>query len=101
MVEVQAKHDGFVTGIDPLEIGLSAVAMGAGRTRADQAVDPVVGIELEVQRGSRVEKGEALARLYVRKPGDAEAILPRVQAAFRIGEAREPVPPLVLSRIGA
>jgi pyrimidine-nucleoside phosphorylase len=101
MVEVQAERDGFVTGIDPLEIGLSAVAMGAGRTRADQAVDPAVGIELEVERGSRVNRGDALARLYVRKPGDAEPILARVQAAFRIGEAAEAVPPLVISRIGA
>ena len=62
MVEVQADRDGYVTGIDPLEIGLSAVAMGAGRTRADHAVDPAVGIELEVTRGSRVERGAALAR---------------------------------------
>ncbi len=101
MVEVQADRDGYVTGIDPLEIGLSAVAMGAGRTRADQAVDPAVGIELEVTRGSRVERGAALARLYVRKPSDAAAILPRIQAAFRIGDAAEPVPSLVISRVGA
>ncbi|MEO7328249.1 MAG: thymidine phosphorylase [Minicystis sp.] len=100
-VEVQAERAGYVIGIDPLEIGLSAVAMGAGRTRADQAVDPAVGIELEVTRGTRVEKGALLARLCVRKTSDADAILPRVRAAFRIGDAAEPVPPLVISRVGA
>ena len=32
-VEVRASRSGVVTAIDPLEIGLSAVSMGAGRTR--------------------------------------------------------------------
>ncbi len=97
-IPVTASEDGVVAEIDPLEIGLVAVAMGAGRTRADQAVDPVVGLELEVARGDRVAKGQPLAVLHVRSREQAEAVRERVAKAFRVGE-RKDVPPLVLARI--
>ncbi len=100
VVEVEAPWSGFVTGIDALEIGLAGVAMGAGRTRADQKVDPAVGIELAVARGERVERGAALARVYVRRVEDAEVVRARVRAAFTLGERAEAVPALVLGRIG-
>jgi pyrimidine-nucleoside phosphorylase len=100
VVPIEAETGGFVTAIDALEMGLAGVAMGAGRTRADQAVDPAVGIELAVARGDRVERGSVLARLFVRKPEDAEAVHGRVRGAFTLGERAEPTPSLVLGRIG-
>ncbi|MEP7123963.1 MAG: thymidine phosphorylase [Byssovorax sp.] len=100
-VGILAERSGFVHGIDPLEIGLAAVAMGAGRTRADQAVDPVVGIELEVTRGDAIEAGAPLAHLHVRHADDADKVLARVRAAFQIGAERVAPPALVLARIGA
>jgi pyrimidine-nucleoside phosphorylase len=100
-VAILAERGGFITGVDPLEIGLAAVAMGAGRTRADQAVDPVVGIELEVARGDAIAAGAALAHLHVRHARDAEAVLARVLAAFQISAEKQPIPELVLARIGA
>jgi pyrimidine-nucleoside phosphorylase len=99
-VPVEADAGGVVTGIDALEIGLAAVAMGAGRTRADQKVDPAVGIELAVARGERVERGALLAKLYVRKTEHAEGVLARVRGAFTVGARAQAVPGLVLGRIG-
>ncbi len=99
-IAILAERGGFVTGIDPLEIGLCAVAMGAGRTRADQAVDPVVGIELAAVRGDAIEAGAPLAHLHVRRAEDAEAVLARVRSAFQIGAKAEAIPALVLARIG-
>ena len=100
VVPVEAPRAGVITGIDALEIGLAGVAMGAGRTRADQKVDPAVGIQLDVARGDRVERGAELARLYVRKAEDAEVVRARVRGAFRIGEQAEAAVPLVIGRIG-
>jgi pyrimidine-nucleoside phosphorylase len=99
-VDVEAPSSGFVTGIDALEIGLAGVAMGAGRTRADQKVDPAVGIELSVARGDRVERGASLAKVFVRRPEDAEAVRARVRSAFTLGEQAEAAPALILGRIG-
>lgn len=98
-VIVPAEHEGFVASIDPLELGLTAVAMGAGRTRADQPVDHAVGIEVLAPRGTKVNRGQSLARLHVRTHAAGEALLHRVQQAFRIAHAPEAPGPLVLGRI--
>jgi len=99
VVTVKAASAGFVAGIDGLEMGLSAVTLGAGRTRADQAVDPAVGIVVRAPFGSRVEAGAPLADLHVRTEAQARLVHDRVRAAFRI-EASAPAPkPLVLERI--
>ncbi|MBL8608473.1 MAG: thymidine phosphorylase [Myxococcales bacterium] len=99
VVDVPSPTAGFLVDIDALELGLTAVAMGAGRTRADQAVDPVVGIELQKKPGDAVAAGEPLAKLLVREDAHAHAVIDRVRAAFRVGAERPTLPPLVLARI--
>jgi pyrimidine-nucleoside phosphorylase len=83
-VEVPAPRRGVVGAIDALEIGLTSVALGAGRTRADQAVDHAVGIELCRKPGDPVEEAEPLARLYLRPGQASEQALERVARAFTI-----------------
>jgi pyrimidine-nucleoside phosphorylase len=95
--DVRAPHAGHVVSIDAHEIGLCAVALGAGRTRADQGVDHAVGLELLKRPGDAVERGEPLVRLHARRPEpEVEA---RVRDAFRIGPRRPKPRPLVLDRI--
>ena len=88
--------------VDALEIGLAAVAMGAGRTRADQAVDPAVGIFVERSRATRVARGEPLARL-VRPPALGRRGPSPSACARRSRSAanRAPTRPLVLDRLAA
>ena len=99
-VDVLADAAGVVTAIDALEIGLSAVAMGAGRTRADQDVDHAVGIELCCRRGEPIEAGQPLAVLHVHDPEASDEIAVRVRKAFTLdpdGAAEEP--PTILESI--
>jgi pyrimidine-nucleoside phosphorylase len=98
-VHVLAETSGFVTGIDALTVGLAGVAMGAGRTRADQAVDFGVGVTLGKKPGERAEKGDVLATLHLRKGQDLDGLKARVASAFTLGEAPPPVLPLVVGRI--
>ena len=81
LFEVRASRAGFVTSIDALAVGLTGVAMGAGRTRADQPVDPSVGIALEVGLGDAVTSGQVLARLFLRDAKDAAALVARLTPA--------------------
>jgi pyrimidine-nucleoside phosphorylase len=97
--EVLAPRAGFVGSIDAREVGLAAVALGAGRTRADQPVDLAVGIELLAKPGDAVKKGAPLARLHVRVP--APHVADQVLAAFRVTPRRPRPTPLVLERIAA
>jgi pyrimidine-nucleoside phosphorylase len=98
-VAIESPTDGFVIGVDALAVGLAAVAMGAGRTRADQKVDPAVGIYVDAKPGSRVTKGQPLARLRVRSRVDAAPIAERVAAAFTLAGAAPAPRPLLLGRI--
>jgi len=98
-VAVLAPKSGFVRGIDPFELGSIAIELGAGRTRADQAVDPAAGIELGAQRGERVERGAPLAWLHTRERAELRALTQRTQRAFDIGPTRSRPGPLVLERI--
>jgi pyrimidine-nucleoside phosphorylase len=98
-VVVKAPRSGFVAGIDALALGLAGVAMGAGRTRADQKVDPAVGIEIERKPGEAVERGEVVARLAVRDRSAGEAIAARVANAFRYDETAPAVEPLVIGQV--
>jgi pyrimidine-nucleoside phosphorylase len=88
-----------VVDVDPLALGLAAVAMGAGRTRADQAVDPVVGIELAVAPGDGVDRGSVLAVLHVRDAKDVEAVRARVAGAFTVADRAPLERPLVLGAV--
>jgi thymidine phosphorylase len=98
-IEIEAARAGFVTRIDAREIGLAAVSMGAGRSRADQNIDPAVGIEILKKPGDRVKQGTPLARLHTRGPApDAAA---RVRASFCIGPFQPKAAALVLDRIAA
>jgi thymidine phosphorylase len=96
---VTARSKGFVATIDALEIGLAAVAMGAGRTRSDQRIDPSLGICIDAVPGARVAEGAPLARLFTPKP--TPELEDRVRAAFAIEDlAQAPGPrPLVIGRV--
>jgi thymidine phosphorylase len=98
-VQVVSPRSGFVTDIDALAVGLAGVAMGAGRTRADQAVDPGVGITLAKKPGDAVSAGEALATLHLREGQDQGALVERIRSAFVVGDAAPTARPLVVGRV--
>ena len=93
-----ASRTGFVSECDAYVLGMSGIALGAGRTRADQAVDPSAGIELCAQRGERVERGQPLALIHARSKALAKSEAARVEQAFRIESRKPRTRPLVLER---
>ena len=97
VTEVNASRDGFISGVDALEIGRAAVAMGAGRARADDVVDPCVSIEVLAKPGDRVAEGNVLARVYLHRA--RPEIDARIAAAFSLADAPPPPAALVLGRI--
>ena len=99
IVEVRAPRGGFVADIDALAIGLAGVAMGAGRTRADQKVDPAVGIEIDAKPGEAVQVGQVVARVFVRTQSAADAVLERIAGAFSYADAAPSPKPLVIDRL--
>jgi pyrimidine-nucleoside phosphorylase len=100
-VEVRAPRGGFVSDINALEIGLTGVAMGAGRTRADQQVDHAVGIELDAKPGDAVKEGQVVARIFVRSASIAGPFATRVGNAYSYADAEPAKHPLVIARLSS
>ncbi|MBM4358370.1 MAG: thymidine phosphorylase [Deltaproteobacteria bacterium] len=98
-VPVNAARAGLVTAIDALELGLTAVDMGAGRKRVEQAVDPAVGIELVAKTGDAVAAGAPLCYLHVHEEAAAAQWSQRIQGAFSLGDLAPPPRPLVIDAI--
>lgn len=75
--EIKAPCDGFIVRTDAEKIGLSSVALGAGRKTKDSPVDYSAGIILSKKTGDAVKRGEVVARLYANSEecfADAEGI---------------------------
>jgi pyrimidine-nucleoside phosphorylase len=98
---VEPDRDGYLDAIEPVAIGRAAAALGAGRERLEDEIDPAVGIELLAQVGDEVHRGEPVARILARDDGDAERAATRVRAALTIADAPVEPPPLIHHVIGA
>jgi pyrimidine-nucleoside phosphorylase len=101
-VEVAAEARGVVQAIDAEAIGLAGMALGAGRARLEDRVDPAAGLVLHRKVGDPVEAGETIATLHVgRAPLEApEAVAARVRGAYQVGAEPVPAEPLIRERIG-
>jgi pyrimidine-nucleoside phosphorylase/thymidine phosphorylase len=99
--EVVAPAAGVVEAIDAEAVGLAAMALGAGRSRLEDRVDPAAGIEVRKKVGDPVAAGEPIATLHLgAAPLESpEAVAARLRAAWRIGAGPASRQPLVHERI--
>ncbi len=77
-----ASKSGYIDRIDAENIGLAALHTGAGRTFAEQDVDPDAGIRFHKRSGDEVEKGEAIASLYMGNQGSKEQVYAYMEKAI-------------------
>ncbi|MDX2193752.1 MAG: thymidine phosphorylase [Gemmatimonadales bacterium] len=84
--EVRAHAGGMICEVAPKPLGLAVVALGGGRSRVEDRIDPAVGIELRARPGDTLARGDLLATIHARTPADAEAAEAAVRAAIRYGD---------------
>ena len=82
---VAAPHDGVVTRLGALDIGVAALELGAGRRIKDEPIDHAVGILCFAKRGDTVLAGDDLAEVHARDDAAAERAAAAVLAAYEIG----------------
>lgn len=63
-MDVFAPQAGFVAEFDSEKIGVAAIALGAGRARTTDRLDPAAGIEVHRKLGDTVAVGDRLFTLY-------------------------------------
>jgi thymidine phosphorylase len=97
-LRVLPARAGVVTRVDARGVGLVVVGLGGGRRRADDAVDPAVGLAEACGPGDAVGPERPLAVVHARSAGDAEAAAAALRDAVTVGEAPPEVGPPVLRR---
>jgi pyrimidine-nucleoside phosphorylase len=97
---VTAPKAGYVTAIDALALGKLAIELGAGRTRADQKIDPAAGFELHAIVGDRVARHSPLITIHAASRPLAQSVQARVAQAYGVGPRAARKKPLILARLG-
>ncbi len=97
---VRAQESGYISALDAETCGLAAMELGAGRESKDDQIDYGAGIVLLANKGSKVEAGEPIARLYAREEAQCERAEKRFLTALSIEKERPVSQPLIIERIG-
>jgi pyrimidine-nucleoside phosphorylase len=95
----EAPRRGFVARVEPRAIGRGLIALGGGRTRMDDAVDPTVGFVITAKPGDWVEAGEPLATVFARDSSGIEAGCAALREAIGIADEAEHPLPLISHRV--
>ena len=85
-VKVESPRSGFITRVDTTEIGHAIAAIGGGRVRIEDTVDPTVGFISELKVGHEVRAGEAIGTVYCADSSAAAGAARRIQAAYHVGD---------------
>jgi len=98
--EVTAGRAGTVSRVEPRPIGQAIVALGGGRMRTEDSVDPAVGFEIRVRPGQRVSAADLVAVVHARSEADADRAEASLAAAIQVGDGSQPLP-LISHRVTA
>jgi pyrimidine-nucleoside phosphorylase len=94
-----APRRGFVARVEPRAVGRGIVALGGGRQRVEDTVDPAVGFVITAKPGDWVEEGEPLATVFARDAAGVDTGRAALREAISIADEAEPPLPLVSHRI--
>ncbi|TDU63192.1 pyrimidine-nucleoside phosphorylase [Prosthecobacter fusiformis] len=70
--EMIADRSGHLRRLDAGTLGRAVLALGAGRAKATDRIDPAVGVDGLRKVGQEIQAGEVLLRIHARSQADAE-----------------------------
>ena len=96
-VPVRASRSGYLSAVDTRRIGLLLTAAGGGRLSADAEIDDGVALHYLARLGQRLEAGDEIARLFLRRRNDE---LERgFGECFTLRDEAADPPPLLYERV--
>jgi pyrimidine-nucleoside phosphorylase len=84
--KVESPRSGFITRVDTAEIGHAIAAIGGGRVRIDDLIEPTVGFVAEVKIGDSVNAGTSFGQVYCRDEAKAREATARIQSSYEVGD---------------
>jgi thymidine phosphorylase len=98
---VPASRDGFISHIDTRAVGMVVVHLGGGRLRAEDHIDPAVGLSALLPLGQAVDERAPLAIVHAANEAAWEEAATALHAAVTIGQDKPANVPVVVDRVGA
>ena len=95
--EIKSPRGGYVARFGASGIGSAALALGAGRKKKGDQIDPGSGIEVLVKPGDPLENDQPVARLYGERGAERAGHL--VLEALEISEEPVDPPPAILDSL--
>lgn len=92
---IEADRAGTVASMATEEIGLASGALGAGRARKGDPIDPAVGIVVRCKIGDVLDVGEPIGAVHARDDDAAHEAARRVLDAIVLRDGKAEAPPLV------
>ncbi|MBR5752716.1 MAG: thymidine phosphorylase, partial [Clostridia bacterium] len=93
--ELPSPRSGYITKIHTNMIGYAAKALGAGREKKEDPIDPAAGLIMRARLGDKVEAGQSLATLMEGSLSRTEEAKKLLLAAIEIGSETVEKPELV------
>jgi pyrimidine-nucleoside phosphorylase len=93
--EFRSRSHGFVTRCDAKLLGLASNALGAGRNRMEDTIDPAVGLYLAKKTGDRVKRGDVLCKIHWNDKRRLHNALPLIEQAFEVKSKVGRIRPLI------
>jgi pyrimidine-nucleoside phosphorylase len=98
-IKVESPRSGIITEIETTEIGHAIAALGGGRVRIEDKIDPTVGFIAERTIGDEVTQGDLLGTVYAKDGSKAQETAARIQAAYRVSEASHSQRPSLIKEV--
>ena len=98
-VPVPANRAGYIQDVDAMGVALAALHLGAGRARAEDRIDPAVGISALLKQGEHVEAGAPLAIVHANHEEHVAEALRLMTKAIVIGDKKTVAGPLVVETL--
>jgi pyrimidine-nucleoside phosphorylase len=96
-----APQRGFVSRVEPRAVGRGIIAMGGGRTRMEDPIDPSVGFVISAKPGDWVEQGEPMATIFASDEAGIAAGRSALAESIRIADEADHPLPLISHRVTA
>lgn len=87
--EVKSPSSGFVSKLDALCIGEALRALGGGRLRMQDKIDPYVSIELCAKIGDKISKGETIIKVHYDDERQIQNAEPYLKECLEISDKAE------------
>ena len=95
----RASESGVVSRVEPRTIGRGITALGGGRTRIEDEIDPAVGFVITTRPGDFVNTGDPLATVFARSAAGIADGLATLGRAITVSEEADPPLRLISHRV--